>query len=489
MGEVVEKPGLRILVMPTPNTKSFFNNGLFLGVRELMEFAKASDRKAYFYLFTPDFVAEGLKEFPDYDKLVVGSFPTVGDKWDYPYLLPMFDLHRLFGRRQGVYPIDAVLTDNAGAALMLMRGLSDIRRRGENEDLPIFVIEGGVSLSRAPHRWEECVDAVTECVGYAVSHPIFLTTREQEMARKQMALHLSPSRVAGALRKSLVCPLPVQCEKIDEAVKGIERNKKFTVFFGGRLNDSKRFDLILESYEYLFKFGRPIDIVITTGNGSSSFVDSKQYPHVKFHFNCARSDYWKEAAKTHLFVCASEEEGFSVGFFEQLYIGMIGMFQDFPWVRGCLPKNYPFIYRTNIERDAMLRKIYEDPVAAQKSIAWVPQWVKDTYRPGVVYKRMWEFMQGACDEKKKIFWSGTFKKLVDKAARALGEKFTLDELCTKMGELADSKVAFGADLQTRSRVPGRWEIVQLVSDLGWLDNCADRDPVFQPSAKVLAETK
>lgn len=82
----------------------------------------------------------------------------------------------------------------------------------------------------------------------------------------------------------------------------------------------------------------------------------------------SRDDYWQALARTTAFLATADEESYGLAYVEALAAGVVGVFPDRPWVRGILPSNYPFIYRSPAEAEEMLVRAVTDTAACRKEL-------------------------------------------------------------------------------------------------------------------------
>lgn len=82
----------------------------------------------------------------------------------------------------------------------------------------------------------------------------------------------------------------------------------------------------------------------------------------------SREDYWSALARTTAFLATADEESYGLAYVEALAAGVVGVFPDRPWVRGILPENYPFVYRTPAEAEELLHRAVTDTAACRREL-------------------------------------------------------------------------------------------------------------------------
>jgi hypothetical protein len=67
-----------------------------------------------------------------------------------------------------------------------------------------------------------------------------------------------------------------------------------------------------------------------------------------------RGGYWDALASTTAFLATAKEESYGLEYIEALTAGAVGVFPDRDWARAILPPDYPFLYKTPSQAEAML---------------------------------------------------------------------------------------------------------------------------------------
>ncbi|MGV1003546.1 MAG: glycosyltransferase family 1 protein [Candidatus Nanopelagicales bacterium] len=81
-----------------------------------------------------------------------------------------------------------------------------------------------------------------------------------------------------------------------------------------------------------------------------------------------REDYWHALARTTAFLATANDESYGLAYVEALVAGAVGVFPDRPWVRTLLPTNYPFIYHSAEQAEAMLYRAVTDTAACRADL-------------------------------------------------------------------------------------------------------------------------
>jgi hypothetical protein len=169
-----------------------------------------------------------------------------------------------------------------------------------------------------------------------------------------------------------------------------ERRSQFTVYYGGRLADSKRFDELAETLDDMFRFGRDMGIVVCTGSLAppvhSKFV--KRFPQVELHIGTNQEQAWAIQQTCHASLCFSRGELFGMSFWEQLGSGLAVVMRTAFWNEKMIPVEYPLLVPTAAQAAVKIRELYEqhraDPAGYDLAHNWDSVWaryVRSRYDP------------------------------------------------------------------------------------------------------------
>ena len=166
------------------------------------------------------------------------------------------EMYRMFSRKAGKYPIDAVLTSRTMAVDNIASCLSDNRRR---YTMPVHNFEPLVSTDRVTS--EGLKKAMVN--GYVTGYTWFLNQDEKDKANKQVRKFVSPATFLKADEKNYVRGLPMNIEELDRYCD-LPKNDKFSLFWGARMSSEKYPEMTAELMEKFFSFGRDVELRMTT---------------------------------------------------------------------------------------------------------------------------------------------------------------------------------------------------------------------------------
>jgi hypothetical protein len=81
-----------------------------------------------------------------------------------------------------------------------------------------------------------------------------------------------------------------------------------------------------------------------------------------------REDYWEALARTTAFLATAAEESYGLEYIEALVAGAVGVFPDRSWARAILPVDYPYLYRSTAEAEAMLYRAVTETAKCRHEI-------------------------------------------------------------------------------------------------------------------------
>lgn len=466
----------RWLLIPHTGLKNIHGDSNYLLFLDLVKYL--TSRGHWCYMIMPGYAREKVRHMPrlmylfqDVHYDFYTSYAMLDAKW----------ICDLFSRRVGIDLIDAIVTSKAMLIPSLQELLSDHVRC---KDIVCYHIEPGVCDQEGGASFGGDMQMVRTALGYAYGIPVFLTPYERERAVRLSAEYVSGSTIDMIYQDSIVAPVGIDVDGIDAVTKGIERSDRFTLFFGARMNAVKQPDRIIEIYDYFYKYGRDIDIVITTGTQELPAIKWKRKvkkgrDYLRIKWACTREEYLKEAAKCHAFICWSTSEGFPVGFWEQMYLGLVGLFPNKKWATKQLPPEYKWIFSTKQEAYAMLVEIAKDWEKHHKDMAYVRNLIKEEYPIGKIYAVIESDLEKRIADRKSYRMTKGVVDLVKDVLPVTGDKFSLVQLLDLMNQQGR---AFMSENKARSmtfRYPSNYDVHRWLLDNGFRDRCDSRIPQYE----------
>lgn len=251
-------------------------------------------------------------------------------------------------------------------------------------------------------------------------------------------------------------------------------------------NCDKRWDRILDIYNRFYAFGRDIGIVITAPKleSVSTFPIIQSNEAIEVMFECEQPAFLRKAAECHVALWMSKVEGLTVGLLQQAYCGLILILpRKADWVKEILRDkyaDYPFLFTRDKEAEKRLRWIYENYDEAKEMVAWMPQWIKDTYGTHVCTRKVYESMRDTVITPKAPcrLWTKSNVELFLATAEALPDVFTFEEAVDKCYTM--SQQLYKGMRDPRRGKPSRWSLWKWFKGPGgYLDTCRAEYPVFK----------
>jgi len=454
---------MRVLWLPLIGISQIESDSDYLIYKDLI--GLASKKGWYNYFVLPDKykgkITVGLERCKEI------YLPMRNDFFDESMSCPN-GLSDLFARRIGEYQIDVIITTRTGGAQIIQEVMSDYRKR---YNVPVIIIEAMVRGWKVPSP----ADALMRAMSYCTSWTWLLSEEEKMRALDIIREYCSYSMMNKFLEKCLVEGTGVRTEYIDKIINGVEKEKKFTLFFGGRFSMEKDPEAMNKFMFNMYAFGRDINIFVTTqtvgGNILRKYVKDNCY-HV-FKKGCSREDFLKTCASSHVFVCTSLDESWPSGFWEQLYILQIGIFPDRKWVRANLPKKYPYVYKNQIEAQAMLRQIYSNYEESLKKVSWIRQWIRDNVNWKAQSNKVLEWIEKDV-EKPCYKVCPAIRELLYGCAKELGGVFKWHDFLNLVKVRADN---FDPIKEAKYKFPNRYQLYREMLKK-YEDNCEEEYPLF-----------
>lgn len=369
-------------------------------------------------------------------------------------------------RRRGCRFIDAVLTSRAGIVQAIKTALSAV----DLDMVPVVYLEPGAEDKLRRIKSEGFKRSMAH-TWLSADLCVLLTDNEKSVALEQLRTFASGSEVRAFMQRMLVNPVGVPVDAADK-YRSSPKHDKFTLFFGARANDVKQLDDVYDVYDRIYRSGRDVRIVFATPSTLPRTLKHighgrlKENPNVEFHSQLSRDEYMRLMSGAHAFVAWSKWEGFPVGFWEQMYLGLVGLFPDKPWARSQLPKDYPFFFSTKAECFALLSTVIDRYADAKARVAGMPDLIRERYRKDVVWDSLRSAAQFAASAGQQYRLTDEMQKAIEVGVQALPEQFSFDDLVhyviqssRRLPELTDMRAE-------DFRFPGNYDLFKHAESLG-----------------------
>jgi len=412
-------------------------------------------------------------------------------------MVDMDTVYRLFNMRTGIYPIDAVITEKTGIALLMQKLISDIRYAKEEDyvKVPVVIVEDRAWSRTKGHQFVDWQEFALRALSYSCLRSVVLTSFEKDEVIDASKQYVSPALLRRLKENVTVINLGIPLENVDRAVKGVKKREKFTLFWGGRLSAQKRPFFVLEQFLKMFEGGRDVDIVVTTPHVASIKFAKKldeymrRYSGLKIMFDVGRDEYLRLCASSHVWMSASLHEGFSVGMCEMMATGVPGIVPRRPWSVEMLGEDYELFYdpRSFEEAATLLRWVYENYDEAVE--------IGRRTRERVIKKfdnRMFADMLLARVEEEVLRNRSLVEKFIVNESSKVGQtvvmladrfekmgidEFSLHELAYEFKKFSYGGISF--DDGARMQDPSLWDIRQFLMSMGYVDLCDSEVPRFR----------
>ena len=371
---------MRLIVRPITMTspKMIMGDSNYLLLRNLCDWIdKLSGGKAYFSYLMPLKYRGSLE---DTDKIKHYYYPVLFYDWHFIQTFSPEIIATMANRRFGKGVHDALICESSAANPGMDNLMRSLRR-----PTPIFVRETATAYPGYIHDTVHPSLYREKGIGYYYSSANFFNSEiEKRYALKLMRDYLKPNLILEAEEKCYAVHRGIDVEKVKPA-KISDKNKQFTVMFGGRYNSVKNFDTFLEILSkavILYK----IKAVVTTQTQFPSELKD-QFPMVEFREGVQSVQFKDMLRKAHVFFSSSMHESYSVTTVEAIALNTVCMLPEKRWVTEGMYSDCPFIYTMkNIDQTAaMLKTIkqgYED--AFKKHDTWRKEFIKDHDRKAKV---------------------------------------------------------------------------------------------------------
>lgn len=472
---------MRIVLEPLIGSSNLFGESDFL--RHVTLARHASRLGHYTWFLVPDVgeiaqeMKEELEKIPNVNPLLVDTFKAA---FYYNEGTTISNFGRMFNANFGEYPIDAVITSKSAVAAYEHRMLKDLRI----EDLiPVIVLE---PESYYPVFASDMLQSVVKhrVYGYAVGHTIFSTPFEQTLAIRMARKYLSFTSIKEILDwRSTIISTGINCDEIDEIIKDVKKHDKMTLFFGGRMNLSKKIEILLTEFEHLFSFAREVDFKMTTPSSPVTSLEFGKYKDfIDLKVGVRRTEFLRESAKAHILFYPSPHEGFPAGVWEQIYVGLIPVVRNCDWVRSQFTKDYPYAWDSVMEAKAMVRYIIDNYEKAYEETQPLRDLVREKYDANKTNPEILDFTNKVRKERSdhrlfKMAGRGN-REMIRDAIDLMGkDEFTFEELTLAINKISPG---YGLNKRQAQRVGrmGRTMLYQAMIGMGWRDKCDGPYPVF-----------
>lgn len=364
---------MRLIVRPITMTspKMIQGDSNYLLLRNFCDWVdKLSGGKCFFHYLMP-LKYRGAVE--DTEKIKHQFYPILFYDWHFIQTYSPEVIATMSNRRFGKGLADALLCESSAANPGMDNLLRSLRR-----PTPLFVRDTAVAYPGYIHDTVHPSLYRDKAFGYYYSAANFFNSEiEKRHAVKLMADYLKPNLVLEAEERCHAVHRGIDIKSVKPATLK-EKNKKFTVIFGGRFNSVKNFDVffeILSKAVILYK----VTAIVTTQTQFPNELKDK-FPLIQFKEGVQSAEFKDMLRRAHVFFSSSLHESYSLTTVEAVALNTVCMLPEKPWVVDGMYKDCPFIYTMRKKDHAvvMLKKIKEDyPAALKQHDSWRKEFIKE----------------------------------------------------------------------------------------------------------------
>lgn len=470
---------MRILLIPHTGLRKIHGDSNYI---LFLDLATHLVKNGHFcYMILPKFAREHVTRFP--------GLMYMFKEYEYDWytesgLIDLKEMADNFSRVVGKYFVDAIVTAMPAQVPIYQLALSDVVRQ---RDLPCMTIDPSVYYLR--DNMVNRISHVMTHFGYANSSTVFLSPNEKAVALENARKCLAPSDVRRIEENSLVLPVGVPCDYIDTLTADNEKYDKFTLFFGARFNDVKNPDKVIELFGKFLSSGKDVQIKMTTNTGQVKVGTiervkkalQKYADVLDVTYQCPREEYLQIARRSHVAIAWSSDEGFPVGFWEQMYLGLPVLFVKRPWAVKQLPDWYPWVFSSTEEAYAMLLYIYENYEQVSKDMERMKDFIRENYSSGKIHEAVEKELERITNLPRVYTSIKSIKELIKQCfplVQRLGKVITFDDMIHIMSQVGKSFPKDRSQRQGNVKFPRDYDIYRMMLDLGFQDTYKRAVPEF-----------
>lgn len=407
------------------------------------------------------------------------------------------DFAKYFYVRGGKYLADCVYNTRLFEGAHIAQLLTDYRT---SHYIPVVLATvapweyGTFSEGRkTPKIQYDCATAMS----FALCNPIFYGRRDYLDSQKYVRQCLSPYFQRMFEQTCMYTDIALTIPEMDEILKSTKKHEKFTLYYGTRFATVKQVDKIMKVYEQLYSSGMDVDIVFTTQTRESQVIKRKYVQEaikkgsIKYLItDYGRFRYMREAARGHVFMAASLDENLSSFIFEQIYLGLVGVLPNLPWVLESLPADYPFLWNTLPEAYGMIKWIYNNYDEANAKMEPYRKMIREKYDLPNMMRDMVNHIRKVTQDgiEKNREMTGEMKrsKIWKEVQDFIISEYDEDaiRLQTFLGVIDKRFTGFETKIldkpggPTRA-VPTKLLFKHMLEKMGYEDNCMEAESVFE----------
>ncbi len=469
---------MRILLLPNIGLGNINADSDYYDYSKLIDVANRYYDDMFFYLVLSERHANQIPNLPRTKIIPIAETSDYGINEH----MTTFEFVKQFHLRGGNIITDGMFTSRFHVGLWWRSGPLDFKRA---YNYPV--------IYRQSVLYEKQQNFTDYDATYALANVVCNTIVDGQQAYDHtlglVERFLSPAMVKEFVDQTLISTVGLDLPYFDLLIKKNRKHEKFTLFYGTRFNTTKRVELIFQLYDKFYSSGREIDIIMTTPTAQSALQKKKFMKEyltrsIKFFYpDCGRYKYFEEASKCHAFVVASEGENVSNFIVEQMYLGLIAVLPDKPYVWTMLPKDYPFIYRSFEEAYSWLAWISEDYDRALKRMEPYRQYIRDNYLVDETFRRNLNFLRETVTRQLgydcEAFPIKQLYTLIKEVSLEFDKPFTLDTFMAILNKRMVLKIGYSSPDKVGQRQLTPLDVRIALHRIGFRDTCETEVPTFK----------
>lgn len=403
--------------------------------------------------------------------------------------------YRLTQTKVGV-PYDVVLTNQLALTPMWHTVLAN-RYQASRYHVPVPIVNWQMwtatmrQLEEVPEYYAGEADVVAESLSSLFAWNVWESDVLYASHIETMEKYCRPAVVEAVQKRSEVISNGVDWPRLNELYEqrmaSIDPKEKPVLFWGGRLANQKKPRVTFPLMEQI-RQATGVPVVVSTNRPESDPDVSwtrDTFPEWSVYAGKNRTEFGQLMTEGDVFLCNSASESYGLAWVEQLALGMLGVFEEFWWVKQLLPAWYPFVTPDKHEQVMIAKALIESWPDGQHWVETVPrvrEWIEREHNEA---RAGWMLSRTLQREKDRSMFGkrsgGSIAKLIREAAEdvhagARDYAVPFDLVLARMRERSSSGRDFGKPGDLMSRMYLR----RLLELQGWRDVCRSDAVEFVP---------
>lgn len=395
---------------------------------------------------------------------------------------------------EGKYLIDAAVVLHPAQVIPLRQALGLVARR---TGIPVFVLEQGTNwYTTDPNYSLENVLEQWGALGACFSNMVVMSPFDaKNWVDKAAACDLSPHQRAQLHKNMRVASAPINMDNL-MALQSIAQTRYDTptCLWAARTNATKNPKAVLDVFDSLYKQGENMQVryLSQTSHLKGGVVSSKLElfdgrEYISPIFAATQQDFYREAAKSHVFVCWSHSESYNSSAVEASLLGCVFLCVDKPQFRDLYPlglggDEFWLTPSTAEARVQWVLRNYEQAYAMQSGLRkeFMRQQTEQRISQVLVSALRAHYAEEHTTSQYELSLTSGLGRIMVEVFHGLPDEFTMYDMLAGISASANN---FKLDNLTRfmtRKLPVNWSIHNmLLRFLGAEDVCDGRFPKYR----------